>query len=58
MFWKTSDLRTPVMYMQRATRFVQASKSLAVWKMTVALPVVPDEECMRTSSSLGTARNP
>ena len=46
------------MYMQRATRFVQAFKSSAVWKMTVALPVVPDEECMRTSSSLGTAKNP
>ena len=58
MFWKMSALRTPVMYMHQATRFVQASRSPAVWKMTVALPVVPDEECMRTSSSRGTARNP
>jgi len=25
-----------------------------VWKMTVALPVVPDDECIRTISSRGT----
>lgn len=56
MFWNTSERRTPAMYMQRATSSVHASTSRAVWKMTVACPVVPEEECMRTTSSLGTVR--
>jgi hypothetical protein len=46
------------MYMERARIFVQAAMSEVVWKITVARPVVPEEECIRMSSSREQARKP
>jgi hypothetical protein len=48
----------PAIYMERARRFVQAAMSFSVWKITVARPVVPEEECIRIRSSREQARKP
>jgi len=54
----TSSLVTPAMVMIRATRLLQFFRSLRVYPTTVAMPVVPEEACTRTTSRSGTANMP
>ena len=46
------------MYIQRAMRSAQALMSFCVWQMATGEPVVPLEQCMRTTSDCGTQSSP
>ena len=58
MFWNTSPGRRPIIQSERAIRSVHVARSRRVWKTAVGRPVVPEEECSRTSLSRPTVSSP